>query len=126
MKKSDLKTGMMVVTRDNGKYMVMLNVGYDATRQTQPPNVIVSENCWMSLSKYSDDLKVCSGYDELDIVEVYAPLITASLWRKDLSDKIDWVCVWKREEPPVEMTIAEIEEKLGIKNLKIVKEHGDE
>ena len=127
MKKSDLKTGMMVVTRDKHKYMVMLNVEYDATRKMiESPNVIVSEDGWIPLSKYSDDLKVYSQFDNLDIVEVYAPLMTASLWRKKLSDKNDWKCVWKREEPPVEMTVAEIEKKLGIKNLKIIKEHGDE
>lgn len=123
MKKSDLKTGMMVVTRDNNEYMVMLNVEYDGTRKmVEPSNVIVSKDGWMPLSKYGDDLRTYSAFDNLDIVEVYAPLMTASLWRKDLSDKKDWVCVWKREEPSVEMTIAEIEEKLGIKNLKIIKE----
>ncbi len=30
--------------------------------------------------------------------------------------------LWKREKPVIEMTIAEIEHKLNIKNLKIVKE----
>lgn len=30
--------------------------------------------------------------------------------------------LWRREEPVTEMTITEIEQKLGIKNLKIVKE----
>ena len=127
MNKSDLKTGMMVVTRDGGEYMVMLNVEYDAKRSAiEPPNVIVSKDGWMPLSKYDDDLMAHSAFDNLDIVEVYAPLMTASLWRKKLSDKKDWVCVWKREEPSVEMTVAEIEEKLGIKNLKIIKEHKDE
>lgn len=127
MNKSDLKTGMMVVTRDGGEYMVMLNVEYGATgKMIEPPNVIVSKDGWMPLSKYGDDLRAYSAFDNLDIVEVYAPLMTASLGRKNLSDKKDWVCVWKREEPPVEMTVAEIEEKLGIKNLKIIKEHKDE
>jgi len=31
--------------------------------------------------------------------------------------------LWRREEPVTEMTITEIEQKLGIKNLKIVKEN---
>ena len=30
--------------------------------------------------------------------------------------------IWELKEKPVEMTIAEIESKLGIKNLKIIKE----
>lgn len=124
MKKSDLKTGMMVVARNNVKYMVMLNVEYTDT-WLKPQNVIVSKDGWMPLSRYSDDLKVDNA-PELDIVAVCSPLTTASLCRKDISDSDSWECVWKREEQPVEMTIAEIEEKLGIKNLKIIKEHDDE
>ena len=76
----------------------------------------------MPLSKYSDDLKV-DDTPELDIVAVYAPLVPASLRRKILSDKQDWECAWRREEPPVEMTVAEIEEQLGIKNLKIMDDY---
>lgn len=127
MKKSDLKTGMMVVTRDNDEYMVMLNVEFSATG-SKPQNFLVAKDGWMPLSKYSDDLKLGEDEEmpELDIVAVYSPLMEASLWRKNLSDTDDWECVWKREEQPVEMTVAEIEEKLGIKNLKIIKEHEDE
>ena len=127
MRKSDLKTGMIVVTRDNDEYMVMLNVEFSATG-SKPQNFLVSKDGWMPLSKYSDDLKLGEDEEmpELDIVAVYAPLMEASLWRKNLSDTDDWVCVWKREEPPVEMTVAEIEKKLGIRNLKIIKEHEDE
>ena len=40
MKKSDLKTGMIVVTRDGDEYMVMLNVEY-AIGSNEPQNVIV-------------------------------------------------------------------------------------
>lgn len=127
MKKSDLKTGMIVVTRDGEKYMVMLNVEYATiTSILSKPNVIVSESGWMSLDNYFDDLKSLANGDEFDIVAVYSPLMAASLWRKNLSDSGDWKCVWKREESSVEMTVAEIEEKLGIKNLKIIKEHEDE
>ena len=115
---------MTVVTRDNGRYRVMLNVEFTATG-SKPQNFIVSKDGWMPLSKYSDDLKV-DDTPELDIVAVYAPLVPASLRRKILSDKQDWECAWRREEPPVEMTIAKIKEKLGIKNLKIIKEHDDE
>lgn len=118
---------MIVVTRDNDEYMVMLNVEFTATG-SKPQNFLVAKDGWMPLSKYSDDLKLGEDEEmpELDIVAVYAPLMTASLWRKNLSNKQDWVCAWRREEPPVEMTVAEIEKKLGIRNLKIIKEHEDE
>ena len=43
----------------------------------------------------------------------------------EISDVLDQFQEWvenEYEEPKVEMTVAEIEKKLGIKNLKIVKE----
>lgn len=127
MKKSDLKTGMMVVTRDNGEYMVMLNVEYAAIISNEPQNVIVSKSGWMPLDNYSDDFDLKEkNMSELDIVAVYSPIMPASLWRKNPLHNNSWKRVWKREESPVEMTVAEIEEKLGIKNLKIIKEHDDE
>lgn len=125
MNKSDLKTGMIVVTRNGDEFMVMLNVEY--CNSVLAPNVIVSKSGWMPLCKYSDDLKLhIDDESELDIVAIYSPSRAASLYRKDLSDDFYWTCIWKREEPPVEMTVAEIEKKLGIKNLKIVKEKDDE
>jgi hypothetical protein len=127
MNKSDLKTGMMVVTRNGGEYMVMRNIEYrNSTGRIIAPNIIISESGWMSLYRYSDDLKSMSNGDEFDIVAVFLPLMTPSLCHKDLSDDYYWRCIWKREEPPVEMTVAEIEKKLGIKNLKIIKEKDDE
>jgi len=126
MKKSDLKTGMMVVTRDGDEYMVMLGVSY-AGLTSDSCDVIVSKDGWIPLCNYSDDLNLKEdGMPEFNIVAVYLPLRAASLWRKDIAKDRSWKCVWKREEPPVEMTVAEIEKKLGIRNLKIIKEHDDE
>lgn len=125
MNKSDLKTGMMVVTRNGDEFMVILSVEYANTGTNEPRNVMVSENGWMPLYEYSDDL-VLGIMSELDIVAVYSPKMTASLWKKNIKNECYWECIWKRDEPPVEMTLAEIEKKLGIKNLKIVKEKDDE
>ena len=126
MNKSNLRTGMTVVTRDGGEYMVLLNVKCNPELM----NVCVSKNGWLQLSSYNEDLTIkdrdYEGANELDIVAVYAPKMASSLWLKNITDKLHWECLWKREEPPVEMTVAEIEEKLGIKNLKIIKEHDDE
>lgn len=131
MLKSSLKTGMIVVTRDGGEYMVMLNVVYYGIRH-HVTDVCVSKTGtgWLRLSIYNEDLTIINknytNANELDIVAVYAPTQPSSLWSKHITDKHYWECVWKREESPVEMTVAEIEAKLGIKNLKIIKEHGDE
>ena len=126
MNKSDLRTGMIVVTRDGDEYMVMLGASY-AELTSDPFDVIVSKNGWIPLHRYSDDLNLkADDMPEFNIVAVYSPLRAASLWRKDIANNRSWKCIWKREEPSVEMTVAEIEKKLGIKNLKIIKEHKDE
>lgn len=130
MLKSSLKTGMIIVTQDGGEYMVLRNVSYYGIHPHDLMDVCVSKDGWLRLSSYNDDLTIrerdYEKANELDIVAVYEPTQSSSLWRKCITDKYDWECIWKREEPPVEMTVAEIEEKLGIKNLKIIKEHDDE
>jgi len=129
MKKSELKTGMYVQTRAGLMYMVMKGVSYPEPT-SDPCDVLVSKDGWMKLSSFFEDMTLNDGDgvlgDKLDIVAVYSPLGAASLWRKDIANIRSWKCIWKREEPSVEMTIAEIEKKLGIKNLKIIKEHEDE
>ena len=75
----------------------------------------------MPLSSYDDELNF---YDsEFSIKKVYslACCISNLLRSKDYTMRMAEL-LWEREEKPIEMTVAEIEKKLGIKNLKIVKE----
>ena len=114
MKKSDLKTGMVVETRNGEKYLVMLEPDCGGRE------LINFSRGYMSLSSYNDELMLEKSYEELDIMKVYSVGISIS-WL--LSDKksMKFKLIWERNEPK-EMTIAEIEKELGYK-IKIV---GDE
>ena len=117
MKKSDLKTGMIVECNNGNRFIVMLDAD-DAEH-----NLINIDNVgWMPLNYYDKDLKHCRD-DEWSIKKVYSVGIHIAqiFGNKDRAMKHAKV-IWEREGKPVEMTVAEIEEKLGIKNLKIVKE----
>lgn len=114
--KSDLKTGMIVETREGIKYVVLLNACMFG-------DLIVNGNdlCWNGLSNYNDELIEHHGYNELDIVKVYKPKhpYTIHTFEEDALELI-----WEREEYK-EMTIAEIEKELGY-SIKIVKEKENE
>ena len=132
----DLRTGMVVKIRGSEKYeniyesyVVMrgIEIGVENTKET---SVLINANGWIPLGNYSVNLQFMTGDEilsEFDIMEVYTPRCEASIRLMlgsngfDFEDYYD--LLWKREEPTVEMTIAEIEKKLGIRNLKVVKEH---
>lgn len=119
MKKSDLKTGMVVETRNNEHYLVMLNP------DCEDRDLIHFKGGFMPLCDYDDDLTIRDGDTEWDIVKVYQLCESICLI---INNAATAMCgskvLWERPAETVEMTIAEIEEKLGVKNLKIVK--GDE
>ena len=118
MKKSDLKTGMVVETARGEKYLVMLNPDCEGR------DLISFDRGYMPLSKYENDLTYINE-PEWDIVKVYT--LGTSIYyilatNANHNRKLVYNLIWERKENPVEMTIEEIEKKLGIKNLKIVKE----
>ena len=119
MKKSDLKTGMVVETRYGEKYLVMLNPDY------KNMELINFKGGYMPLYYYNNELifteQSVLGFDVgFDVVKVYSVGWTI---RDLLTDKecMEFKLIWERNEPK-EMTIEEIEKELGYK-IKIV---GDE
>lgn len=118
--KDDLKDWMIVETAEHSVFLVDKTHGY-----------LIHNNGHMSLSSYTDDLKHPDS-PHYSIVKVYEPKRGLEFFLKLYLDgtnkasfrKIeeDLNLIWERYEEPVEMTIAEIEEKLGIKNLKVIKE----
>ena len=117
MKKSDLKTGMIVECNNGDRFIVLLDAD-DAEHNL----IAIDKVGWMPLNYYDKDLKHCRN-NEWSIKKVYSVGIHIAyiLGDKERAAKYAKV-IWEREEKPVEMTVAEIAEKLGIKNLKIVKE----
>lgn len=134
MKKSMLRTGMVVKLRhhkfDNDLFVVMLGVEYTVDSAipiyTQARNIFVSNTGWFDLDDYDEDMTYRSTdrYNpNYDIVEVYIPNKSISLAPERLEEVFDknFDLYWQRDLPSVEMTVAEIEEKLGVRNLKIIK-----
>lgn len=89
MKKSDLKTGMIVELRDGQKGMILESVGEFGT-------LIQGRNGWASLSRYNNDLTVRYPSNSLDIIRVYRPnrisQIVQARWEAQ-------ELIWEREEP---------------------------
>ena len=116
MKKSDLKTGMFIETRNGGKYLVMLDP------DCEDMELINFNGGYMPLYYYNNELIFTEqSLRGFDVVKVYS--VEGSIHRL-LSDKehMKFKLVWEREEKTKEMTVKEIEKKLGYK-IKIV---GDE
>ena len=118
MKRVDLKTGMVIETREGKMGLVLLN--------TSKGDVIGgcgnaggSTWCESITRNYRDDLTSPYG-DRADIVAVYNS--TSNLYFGS-TDKQRLDLIWKRPVEPIEMTIQEIAEKLGIdtNRLKIVE-----
>lgn len=76
MKKSELKTGMLVTTREDSKYMVFKDIKSKYTKDRCPAceneGVIVGIDihCWEHLSEYNEDLTSKSEDETFDIVKV--------------------------------------------------------
>lgn len=109
MKLNDLKTGMIVTTRNGNSYIVMRDFIDDG-------DVLAGLSCsniisvtWTSLSNYNQDMTY-SGFPYLDIVSVYA----SYPYSADTPTRL----LWERNEYQ-EVTMKEIEEKFGCK-VKII------
>ena len=107
----DLKTGMIVKTRE-GKYNIVMRDFIDEG------DILAGLSCnnkisytWTSLSNYSQDM-TNSKFPHIDIMSVYS----SYPYSADTPIRL----LWKREEYK-EVTMSEIEEKFGCK-IKIVEE----
>lgn len=107
----DLKTGMIVKTRNDNYYIIMRDfIDYgDILAGLSCNNVIA--NTWTSLSSYNQDM-THPTLPNIDIMSVYA----SSAYSTDTPTKL----LWERKEYK-EVTMKEIEEKFGCK-IKIVEE----
>jgi hypothetical protein len=98
MKKSELKTGMKIVTRDKDEYIVFKDFEHNWDESDE---VLMSNkaNIWMPLSDYNEDLK-SDGYFNDDIIEVYKPSHVYTVGNFFGANNVDktWYLVWKREE----------------------------
>ena len=123
MTKSELKTGMIVRYRNGALRVVMRN---DA--KCDHDAYLVGADGWTEFHHFNEDLTFDEKFHahSNDIVAVYEVPnrsymnIFCGEYKLDDSFVMEYGhMLWEREDPVVEMTVREIEEKLGIKNLRI-------
>lgn len=94
--KKDLRTGMLVETRNGDIAMVLLGTANGD---------IISGGTWADLEEYSDDLLKSSFEEEGDITKVYQPIYNPDYLEYGISKELANL-VWER---PVEKTKEQIE-----------------
>lgn len=100
MKKSDLKTGMVVECRSGDKFMYL--------KTEDSCEAFIAQECYLVTDNFTDDLKSMS-FEKYDIMKIYqadrAYQPSEDCWNR-------MQLVWERQEPR-KMTLAEIEKELG-------------
>lgn len=119
--KSMMKIGFVVQTRNGNWYLCMPS---NHLTMTQGEWVLARECGHMSAVSYDGSL-LCDDSD-YDIMRVFDPKSVVRLDPEYLANTSSTELLWERKEKPVEMTVAEIEKRLGIKNLHIVAEEEDD
>lgn len=122
MKKSELRTGMIVTLRSGNEYVFFKDfaVDDDYCMKNDNEGIIVNGQLpsWARIKNYSNDLKH-NTYQDLDIVKVEIPSHPYAFTNIPY-DKRDRKLMWERKEPK-KMTVAEIEAILGYK-IEVVSE----
>ncbi len=118
MKKNDLKNGAIVETRNGDKFILLFN----CCNYGDKDDLLISldDGEYLNFDGYNENLKVCDDGD-YDIMKVCQNKYVGDNIRSHILKQNEDNWTWIREEETV-MTISEIEEKLGISNLKIKKE----
>jgi hypothetical protein len=99
MKKSDLKTGMWVETRDGKLAMVLLN--------TENGNII-SGKTWMPLDSINENLEYKYEEKNYDIVKIYQPIFNRDyLNDSETYENANRTLIWEREKPTKEISSTE-------------------
>ena len=117
MKKSDIKNGMHVITKDGSEYIIMSDIY--ASKQIEDGNtakvvMLGIDGGWMNFDQYDDDLCFRDTF-LYNIDEVYVPKYYAWTLESVLEErnKNDFTRLWKRGVR--KMTKAEIENLVGYK-----------
>jgi len=126
MKKSELKTNMLVEMRNGGKYLVKKDLPATDLTYREESNLFIDETeGYMSFCEYSEDLlcydddvnqifydwgrdEVAEGYD---IMKVYTPYKICAFFPGKEFDLDNYDLLWAREEPKNEPKVdPEIQE----------------
>jgi hypothetical protein len=117
MKKSELKSGMLVILAKGDRAIVMKDTpnGDVLTSGVLPNNEEITAT-WCPLNKFNDDLTYIND-DDCDIVEVYG--YSTNMNATSLSTR-DRTLLWKRYEPVFLKLTSDYTAAIDLKN-KVVK-----
>lgn len=108
----DLRSGMVVETRDGDRYLVLVD-GEDIHMMCGDGALHMGQ--WEVRQLYHDDLTRENGFNDHDIMKVYGRV--QSFYKVNATKNL----LWERKEIK-EMTVSEIEEVLGY-SVKVVADH---
>lgn len=129
MKKSDLKTGMIVELRNGEECVAFIDacetqyMKENYSNHSKHSSVLVNskEKTWLDLNSYNENMiytSFCSREDIYDIMKVYVPSHQYAFM--DVSyDKEHRNLIWDRDNPMLETTMEKLEYYFGCK-IKIV------
>ncbi len=118
MKKSDLKSGMIVETVSEGFYLVVTGCQYEC--EYIGDTVLVGVDGYNTLKEYHENLCLQDrSMPEFNIIAVYHPKTAHNVFKLLKKGCPDKTLIWKRPEPVKVVTMHEIENKFGCK-IKIV------
>lgn len=108
----------------NGDILVSNEGNFIYFETDSEKNLISDNDGWMPLNDYDENLK--NSDEEFSFYKIYRfnylGNLTQYIKRKKNLDDAELIWEYKPEPEIIEMTVAEIEEKLGINNLRIKKE----
>ena len=106
MKKSELKTNMLVETRNHRRYLVKKDLPYD-----KKDLFVRKKGGFLKIDEYNENLlyhdKILNGYD---IMKVYKPHSIFAFLPESEFDLDNYTLLWERENSEVTKLRKEIEE----------------
>lgn len=121
MTKDDLKTGMVVETRDGNKYMVIRGE-FNTTNYGEQSLMFIRPDGFNNNDVYADDL-IHTKYKDFDVVKIYAPPMKG--FKDTLNDERN--LIWERKstrEVCLEKEIEHLKAKLKEAEVELEKERG--
>ena len=124
MKKSDLKNGYIITTRNGNEYVFLKDffVNSDYCMRASANGIFLNsqKKSWVLVDDYKDDLTTHEAYSrDLDVMKVEVVEHVYSIM--DIKhDRDNRIIIWERKEAR-QITVAEIEKILGFK-VEIVSE----
>lgn len=121
MTKDDLKTGMVVETRDGNKYMVIRGE-FNTTNYGEQSLMFIRPDGFNHNDVYADDL-IHTKYKDFDVVKIYAPPMRG--FKDTLNDERN--LIWERKstrEVCLEKEIEHLKAQLKEAEVELEKERG--